>query len=141
MRFVELWLIRGLADVSMLGELPDLRYLFLQALKRVERLPAFDASIKLRRIHLETMRGIRDLRPLATARSVNEILLIDMPQLRPADLSPLLELPALRAVSAGLGNHRQNQEARELLKLPSVEWSARWRPRKWPRREHGTSPG
>ena len=38
LRYLELWMIRGLADVSVIGRLPTVRSLFLQALRQVESL-------------------------------------------------------------------------------------------------------
>lgn len=55
-----------------------LEYLFLQALKQVETLPDFSRAVNLRRIYLQTMKGIRDLRPIATAPAIEELILIDM---------------------------------------------------------------
>jgi hypothetical protein len=36
----------------------------------------------LERIHLETMKGLTDLRPLRAAPALRELELVDMPQLR-----------------------------------------------------------
>ena len=54
-------MIRGLTDVSAVGQIPSLRALFLQALRRVETLPDFHRATDLRRVRLETMKGLRDL--------------------------------------------------------------------------------
>jgi hypothetical protein len=126
LRYLELWLVKGLADVSTIGRLPHLRYLFLQALKQVQSLPDLSDACELRRIHLETMKSIRDLQPLATAPALEEVLLIDMRQLEPDDLQPLVGLPSLAAVTAGLGSIRKNTAARTLLGLPEVNAPFDW---------------
>ena len=41
LRYLELWMIRGLTDVTAVGRIPSLRALFLQALRQVEALPDF----------------------------------------------------------------------------------------------------
>ena len=127
LRSLELWLIKGLSDISAVGELPHLRYLFLQALRQVERIPDLRRCLELRRIHLETMKGIRDLRPLATAPALAELVLYDMRQLDPEDLRPLIGLPKLTAVTYGLGSMRKRDAARRLLGLPEVETTFDWR--------------
>ena len=124
LRYLELWRIRGLSDVSMLGRLPHLHTVFLQTLNHVTALPDLSDARALRRIHLETMKGIRDLRPVATAPALEELVLGDMPQLRPDDLRPLAGHPTLRAVTAHLGSMRKNAEARELLGLPEVSFES-----------------
>ncbi len=110
LRYLELWRIRGLSDVSAVGSLPHLRLLFLQTLPHVTALPDFGEARVLRRIELETMKGIRDLAPIATAPALEELLLDDMPQLQPDDLRPLLGHRTLRAVTPNLGGAKKNAE-------------------------------
>jgi hypothetical protein len=126
-RYLELWRIRGLSDVSAAGKLPHLRHLFLQTLAHVTALPDLSEATVLRRIELETMKGIRDLRAIATAPALEELLLADMPQLRPDDLRPLVGHPSLRAVTAHLGGVKKNAEAAAILGLPKVTFDWNWR--------------
>ena len=125
--YLELWMIRGLTDVTAVGSISSLRVLFLQALRQVEELPDFRAATSLRRVRLETMKGLRDLRPLATAPALEAIELIDMRHLRPEDLAPLVGLPNLKAVTPGLGSLRRNEAATALLGLPLVRGPDDWR--------------
>jgi hypothetical protein len=127
LRYLELWMIKGLSDVSAIGGVESLRSLFLQALPQVRTLPDLSRLGSLRRVHLETMKGLTDLRPLATAPSLEEILLVDMRHLAPEDLRPLLGLPRLRAVTPGLGSFKKNDAATELLGLPVVRDAFDWR--------------
>ena len=127
LRYLELWLIRGLDDVRPVGELPGLRSLFLQALRGVETLPDLSRCVELRRVRLETMKGLRSLAPLATAPALRDLILVDLPQLTPHDLEPLVGLPSLRAVTLALGSVRRNEAARRLLGLPDVTTPDDWR--------------
>ena len=74
------------------------------------------------------MKGLRDLRPLATAPALEAIELIDMRHLQPEDLAPLAGLPHLKAVTPGLGSRRRNEAATAMLGLPLVrepfDWAA-----------------
>jgi hypothetical protein len=72
------------------------------------------------------MKGIRDLRPLATAPALRELLLADMPQLQPENLEPLVGHKTLRAVTARLGGAKKNADAPALLGLPDVEFDWHW---------------
>jgi hypothetical protein len=125
--YLELWMIRGLTDLRAVGEISSLRSLFLQALRQVEALPDFTRATSLRRVRLETMKGVRDLRPLATAPALEAIELIDMRHLQPEDLTPLVDLPKLTAVTPGFGSRRRNDAATALLGLPLVRTSDDWR--------------
>ncbi len=128
LRYLELWMIKGLTDISAIGHLPHLRYLFLQDLRRVEAIPGLSKAVELRRVHLQSMKGIRDLKPLATAPAVQELLLIDMGHLKPDDLRCLVGLPNLKAVSAGLGSLKKNEAAVALLGLPdATQLTGDWR--------------
>jgi hypothetical protein len=126
LRYLELWMIRGLVDVSAVAQIASLRALFLQALRQVETLPDFREATDLRRIRLETMKGLRDLSPLATAPALEGVELIDMRPLRPQDLVPLIGLPRLKAVTPGLGSHRKNEAAAAMLGLPFVTEPFDW---------------
>ena len=125
--YLELWMIRGLTDVTAVGTISSLRVLFLQALRQVEDLPDLRAATSLRRVRLETMKGLRDLRPLATAPALEAVELIDMRHLRPEDLAPLAGMSTLKAVTPGLGSLRKNEAATALLGLPLVRESDDWR--------------
>ena len=73
------------------------------------------------------MKGLRDLRPLATAPALEAVELIDMRHLRPEDLAPLAGMSTLKAVTPGLGSLRKNEAATALLGLPLVRESDDWR--------------
>lgn len=120
LQYLEVWMVKGLTDLSAVGRLPHLRYLFLQALRRVEALPDLSMNKELRRIYIRTMKGLRDLRPLATAPALEQLLLIDMRHLQPEDLRPLVGLPSLKGIDIGLGSDRKNRAAEALLHLPEA---------------------
>jgi hypothetical protein len=127
LEYLELWLVRGLSDISPVANLPHLRYLFLQALKNVTALPPLDRMTALRGIHLETMKGLRDLTPLRSAPALEELFLCDMPHLQVADLQCLVNHPTLRAARLGLGSIKKNDAATALLGLPDFRPLAAWR--------------
>lgn len=63
LRYLELWMIRGLTDLGPIASVRTLQFLFLQALKNVAVIPSLAGLPLLRRIHLHTMKGLTDLRP------------------------------------------------------------------------------
>jgi hypothetical protein len=118
LEYLELWLVRGLSDVSAVAEMPHLRHLFLQALKHVTTLPSFAGSAALRRVDLETMRGLTDLAPLAGAPSLEILNLIEMRHLQAEAMRPFVGHPSLRAGIWDLGSKRRNFAAQDLVPLP-----------------------
>lgn len=117
-RYLELWMIRGLEDLDPIADLNQLQFLFLQALPGVARLPSLRNCANLRRVHLETMRSLSDLRAVADAPNLEELLIIDMPHLEPEDLNCFTGHPSLRSATVGLGSLQLNRAAQELLGLP-----------------------
>jgi hypothetical protein len=117
LKYLELWMIRGLSDLSVLSELTDLQYLFLQALVNVKTLPSFAPLARLRRVQLYTMKGLADLTPICEAPALDELVAVGMQQLQPAAFQCFVGHPTLRAASAGLGSDRKNRAVASLLPL------------------------
>lgn len=117
LEYVELWMIRGLTDVSPLATVPTLTGFHLQALKNVTRLPSFRGADSLRSATLLTMKGISDLSPLAEAPNLESIGILDMGHLQPEALKPFVGHPTLRRARIGLGSDRKNADAWDMLPL------------------------
>ena len=118
LELIDLYRIRGLADVDVLADIPTLRHLSLQSMSAITRLPSFAGSPALRRVDLEAMKGITDLSGLAEAPALRYLLLVEMPQLDPQALQPFVGHPSLVAGIWGLGSERKNIAAQDLLPLP-----------------------
>lgn len=119
---LELWLIRGLTDLSVIGEMVSLESLFLQALRNVKELPSLRNLKLLRRVVLETMKGLEDVCAVAEAPALEELILVDMPRIEPAKLRCFVGHPTLRKFVAGLGSLKRNAYAEALLGLPPEAW-------------------
>ena len=116
--YLELWMVKGLADLSPVAEMAHLEFLFLQALRQVTTLPNMERLHALRRVWLETMKGVDDLAPLATAPALQHIGLVDMRHLQPEALEPLRGIPTLQTLIPGLGSKRKYSAAKTLIDLP-----------------------
>jgi delta 1-pyrroline-5-carboxylate dehydrogenase len=79
------------------------------------------AARSLKRISLETMKGLRDLSPLATAPALEELVVGDTLQVQPEDFTAVAKLPTLKRASVFLGSNRRNEAVKQLLGLPPVE--------------------
>jgi hypothetical protein len=121
LRYLELWMIRGLADLTPIASVRTLQYLFLQALRNVESLPSFARLHRLRRLHLETMKGLTDLQPAAKAPALEELVALDMRHLEAEAFRPFKRSRTLRKARVGLGSDRKNKAVTDLLGLPTVD--------------------
>ncbi|HEY3411709.1 MAG TPA: hypothetical protein VGM51_01485 [Armatimonadota bacterium] len=117
LKYLELWMIRGLQDLSVIAEVTTLQNLLLQALKNVTALPSFRPLRCLRRVTLDTMKGLTDLSPVADAPALEELFVFAGNQLKPDDFRPFLGHPTLKAAVIGLGSLRKNDQVREILSL------------------------
>ena len=121
LKYLELWMIKGLHDLSMVGEITSLQNLFLQALKNVTVLPSFSNLRQLRRVTLHTMKGLTDLSAVAAAPALEELIVVAAPQLSPDDFKPFIGHPTLKKICIGLGSQRKNEQVQALLGLPACE--------------------
>lgn len=120
LKYLELWRILGLSDLSFLADVSSLQYLFLEALPRVSALPDLGRLSALRKVHLQGLRGVSDLAPFARAPHLRELVILQMPQLAPEALGAFLGHPELRAATIGLQSVRAREEVNALLRLPSA---------------------
>ncbi len=115
-KYLELWLIRNLSDISFISELTSLQYLSLQSLKNVTKLPSLEKLKNLRRLCLETMRGLTDLSSLKNASKLEEFIYIAADNQEPENLLPVLENPTIQNFWVGFGSDKKNLLFDDLLK-------------------------
>lgn len=94
--------------------------LFLQALKNVTLLPPMGNLARLRRLHLEPMKGVRDLSPLLEAEALETLLVLNAGHMQPEDFTGLRQHPSLKHAALGLGSDRKNSAAREMLESAGI---------------------
>ncbi|MFJ3957146.1 hypothetical protein [Arthrobacter sp. NPDC090010] len=121
LEYLELWMVRGLHDLSPISGLEGLSYLFLESLKQVEKLPDFTRSARLETVWLQNMKGLKDLAPLLAAPALRRLALVEMAHLQAEDVGILAGHPVLEAFRLGLGSERKNNAARSLVALPPGE--------------------
>ena len=113
---LELWLVRDLANLSFISKLPTLQNLFVESLKQAGALPDFSENISLRRIHLENMKGLKDLSALRDAPNLKEFIFLSAVSQKPEDILPALENPNVTHVLCAFGSDRKNNRFEKLAK-------------------------
>jgi hypothetical protein len=107
-KYLEIWQVRELGDVDIVGRLPGLQNLFLQSLPHVRSLPSLREAGALRRVYLENMKGLQDFGALEWAPALEEFMLGDGKAQTPEQLTPVLRNPSVRAIAAGFGSDRKH---------------------------------
>jgi hypothetical protein len=109
-KYLELWQVRDLSDVRVVGTLPGLQSLFLQSLPHVRSFPQLKNAAALRRVHIQNLKGLHDFTPFATAPALEEFVLVQGNTQAPEELMPVLANPSVRRVAAYFGSNRKNSE-------------------------------
>jgi hypothetical protein len=116
--YLEIWLIRGLSDLSMLQDVITLERLGLEALRNVTELPDLSRLTRLTNVSLRNMKGLTDLSALATAPALQHLWLWESPNLQPEAVLPLVGHPSLKTAHLGIGGAKKRAAAQALLRLP-----------------------
>ena len=112
---LELTMIRGLHDLSVLAEIHSLEQLRLRTLKHVTALPSLRPLRALREVRLDQLRALRDMRPIADAPALRIFGAIDMQGVPPETFEPFVGHPTLEKVYIGLGSDRANRKIRAMF--------------------------
>lgn len=107
-RYLELWQIRQLPDVDIVGRLPGLQNVFLQSLPLIRTLPPLDSAVALRRIVLEKLSGLCEVSALRTAPALEAFAVLNAVGLEPEMFQPVLDNPSVRRVGGWFGSDRKN---------------------------------
>lgn len=100
---------RGLADLAPIRSLQQLQFLSLADLAQAKVFPDCKPLGKLRRVFLDTMNGLADLRGLAAAPRLEELIVINS-KMTAAPFAPLATHKALQRVEIGLASRSATKE-------------------------------
>ena len=108
-KYLELWQIKGLCDLSFISKMLGLQYLFLQALPHITSLPRMSDLKALRRVSLINMKGLKDLSPLLDLSAIEEFIHSDARGMEPEQYADLLNKSTIKKVSVKMGSTRKNE--------------------------------
>ncbi len=121
LKYLELWQVRGLSDISVICSLTGLQHLFLQSLLHISSLPPLHHLCNLRRITLDTMKGLTDISALSSAPVLQEVVHIAA-GVPPEAYLVVLQKPSLKAVHAGFGSLAKNERFRQLCEQNGIRF-------------------
>ena len=111
-KYLELWQIRGLKDISVISTMHGLQYLFLQSLPHIASLPDFS---NLR------AKGLKDIRGLAKAPALEELMHCSAQGMEPTHYADLLKSKTLKRISVGFGSTKKNKELFDEARRMGIE--------------------
>jgi len=107
-KYLELWQVRGLSDLSVISTLVGLQFLFLQSLPNVSAFPNLSPLRALRRVCLENMKGLKDMAALLNAPALEELIYVDARGREPAEFAEILKSKTLKKIVVGFGSKKKN---------------------------------
>lgn len=113
-KYLELWQIKGLSDLSFISKMTGLQNLLLQSLTNVNALPSFINLPKLRRLSLMNLKGLEDFNALKTAPNLQDFFYTQIYQQQPEDLIPVLQNPKLKNAYVYFESNKKNTAFKEL---------------------------
>jgi len=121
LKYLELWQVNKLADISFISELKALQNLFIQSLPNVETLPNFEKNVKLRRIYLESLKGLKDSASLKSAPALEEFCYAVAQNQHPQNFIPLLQNQNVKKVLVGFGSKAKSNLFNEMVQNAGKE--------------------
>ena len=109
LKYLELWQIRGLSNLSFISGIHSLQNLFIQSLKQIASIPPLNNLKNLRRICLENLKGLTDLTALEYCDSLQDFIYVLAENQQPEDLLPILRNPNVKNVFCRFGSNKKNE--------------------------------
>ena len=122
-KYLELWHVKDMRNIDFVSTLSSLQLLFLQCLPHIKALPDMSRLAALRRVHLESMKGLKDISALSAAPCLEELVHIAAIGMEPAKYADLLKHKSLKRLSVGFGSRKKNEMLRELAESAGIR---RW---------------
>ena len=107
--------VTKMSDLGVLADLRRLEKLHLDWMRDVVSLPSLAPLTSLTSVKLDTMKGLGDLDAIAAAPMLEELSLVNMPQLNVASFRCLAGHPHLKKLWARVGRAKVNNAVKEMF--------------------------
>ncbi len=124
-KYLELWMIRGLADLGFVSTFTGLQFLFLQDLRNVIGIPDLSRLNNLRRLSLANMKGLQDVSAIFSAPALEEFNHTFASNIPPERYADLLSMPKLKSVHVAFGSRKKNDAFAERVRQAgkTTDWA------------------
>lgn len=124
-KYLELFRVLGLEDISVVARMPGLQSLLLDSLPRVVDVPDLSGASALRRVRLLSMPGIKDVGAFAKVPNLEEFSHVIVKGVEPSQYAALLKRKSLKRVWVRFGADRKDKEFDALAAKAgvNVDWS------------------
>lgn len=113
--------IRGLDDLSFISGFPSLQSLSLNCLNRVEKIPSLSSELSLRRVFIDNMKKLSDIKGLYSCINLeNFIFRNSTTPLSVKDFMPIIKMERLKHATIGTGSVKKNDEVDKVLSQENV---------------------
>lgn len=115
LKYLELWMVRGLGDLNFISEIESLETLFLQALKQVKALPSFKGNKNLKKIKLMEMNGLENIQSIQEAEYLEELFIYAIKNKDLDSYKFINQMKSLKNIKVLFGNKKKNEGFLQML--------------------------
>jgi len=128
-KYLELWLMPNIKDISFAAKLKSMEELMIDQLNNLEKIESCSELKRLENVKIERCKKLKDISGLAAAQKLTSLRIYDCANLIPESFNAFTDHPNLRYGILDIGDEEKNRKLEELLPLstpsgyPEVHWS------------------
>jgi hypothetical protein len=122
LKYLELWRIRGFANLLPITKIPTLQFIFLETLAHIDLLPSLNNLSNLRKLSLRDLHNLSNIKSVLEAPNLEELEILGFNKVDTKEFLKLRGHPTLLRASIFVGREKQNAIIHENLKLPPAKW-------------------
>lgn len=114
--------IRGLEDLSFISGFQYLQSISLDCLNRVEKFPSLSSEHSLRRLFIDSMKKLTDIKGLYSCVHLEDFIFRNSTTpLSAKDFIPIINLESLKYATIGTGSVKKNDEVDKLINQTKIK--------------------
>ena len=113
-RYLQLWRLAKLNDLNVVSLLNNLQYLFIETLNGLEKFPEISNLLKLKRIKITSCKNIRDFSSIEKTKVLTDFIIQNANNKDINDFIPILKNPNIKELGIGYGKVSTQIEVKKL---------------------------
>jgi hypothetical protein len=122
---LELFQVRDLRSIDVISTLTGLQQFVLENLPHIAKLPDLSKLRALKRMYLNNLKGLRDIRSLTTAPSLEAVLHFSANGIDPTQYRQVLKKSSIKRISVGFGSLEKDKKLNDYALTLGIEPSRR----------------
>jgi len=114
---LKLFNLKKLDNIDFIEDMESLQYLELTWCSKILKFPKLNKLTRLRRVYIDTMKRLQDISGISKAPNLEELIILQTPELPAESLKDFIKHPKLKTIIPGLDliNSKKYKEANKIL--------------------------